>query len=144
MNREIKFRAWRKTVKEIMVWSDLKEWVNPLGEDDDHILMQYTGLKDKNGKEIYEGDLLGEENNDWGIRKVIFEDGGFYAPLIKHHFAVGLNQILVNHSCLQVEIIGNIYSTPELLEETPSIPSVWETTPQQDLEVDTAIDNSRE
>ncbi len=51
--REIKFRAWSNTAKVMH-----PEWKKLDDENGEYILMQYTGLKDKNGKEIYEGDVL--------------------------------------------------------------------------------------
>jgi uncharacterized phage protein (TIGR01671 family) len=84
--REIKFRAWRGGDGGCMEfghyvadhgninWFDLS---NSVGKD--LILMQYTGLKDKNGKEIYEGDILDEKSNS--PFKVVWRDGdcGFCA-----------------------------------------------------------------
>ena len=58
--REIKFRAFYEFGKEMIYWDEVKNWIClQLNENDpDFHLMQYTGLKDKNGKEIYEGDIL--------------------------------------------------------------------------------------
>ena len=61
--RELKFRAWLKNIKKMtdVTWFSDKE-VNcnyvPLPKRDDVILMQFTGLKDISGKEIYEGDII--------------------------------------------------------------------------------------
>ena len=76
--REIKFRVWLKNRDEMVYKGDglyidgftgdiyIPHFGNPnqLDKMDDVILMQFTGLKDKNGKEIYSGDLLKYENND--------------------------------------------------------------------------------
>ncbi len=67
-------------------------------------LGQYTGIKDKNGKEIYEGDIV-KTNTRWGEGVVIFESG-----IVK---VCGLSLM----SFKTKEIIGNTYDNPELLEE---------------------------
>lgn len=80
--------------------------------DEDLILMQYTGLKDKNGKEIYEGDIVESEKNmmfNQGKQtdQVRFEDGAFKVA------TVNLSTITTS---FYPEVIGNIYENPELLE----------------------------
>ncbi len=128
--REIKFRAWDKTRK---CWTFLTIWPNtvvlpcphytsivPLtheGHSEGFALediqgwQQLTGLKDKNGKEIYEGDILQLPSYYDPKRNisVFFKDGCFYAGLEEDggHFGTA--------HWKNYEIIGNIYENPELL-----------------------------
>ena len=80
---------------------------------DDIVLMQSTGLRDKNGKEIFEGDIL--EVNDWlevvsfSEEKAMFVSKGIGFPETSLYD-------LLDSDIFTVEIIGNIYENPELLE----------------------------
>jgi len=122
--REIKFRAWDKRVEGMSTSGNLmldlngvKYWqfgfaVPDPVKQDDFILMQYTELKDKNGKEIYEGDI---------IRKEVTRTPsvGYIEGIVT--FAGGMYLICETPAgwpspeCL--EIIGNVYQNPELLKE---------------------------
>ena len=79
-------------------------------EDEDLIFMQYTGLKDRNGKEIYEGDIL-----DYGYGKfeVLYHKGSFKIRKLK--FENGNVHLLEDCSFDDIKVIGNIYENPELL-----------------------------
>lgn len=85
------------------------------------VLMQYTGLKDRNGIEIYEGDILdldsGSESDCIGA--VIFEYGCFCykADWIKDGQHYPELKAYTEISFCDVEVIGNIYENPELLNE---------------------------
>ena len=127
--REIKFRAWvkeKKAIFEVILIDYVTKKVTYLLERVGHLLsirdakfndvelMQYTGLKDKNNKEIYEGDILFES---FGERyyKVVFENGGFRAEFKGDFEEHSLDLIdVVAQGC---EIVGNIYENPELMEE---------------------------
>lgn len=128
---EIKFRAWYEEEKEMQSVIDI--YFNKNKGDIEsfvtkgkkatyhtdvhtHKLMQYTGLKDKNGVEIYEGDILhiSYENGNDTVEKnvqVIFEDGAFRTNWHGEYY-----QTLGRGASSYVEVISNIYENPELLE----------------------------
>lgn len=115
MSREIKFRAWDKR-HNIMEYINDLYWFEENGihnfNDDNYIFMQNTGLKDKNGKEIYEGDILINYLDEKGC--VIFNNGSFKVKISNHIHTptIGLFAVIGG----TVDIIGNIYDNPELLE----------------------------
>ena len=87
-------------------------------EDEKVKLMQYTGLKDKNGKEIYEGDIVLiklDETSTWYKTVVGFKKGAFIANLIDKEDYV----YIFHHGFTDddFEIIGNVYENKNLLEE---------------------------
>jgi len=120
--REIKFRAWHTDEMFYDVQNTYDQGANgcsvPESNFEDVLLggynvMQYTGLTDENGKEIYEGDIVksfisGEQEN----YEIIFDDACFICALkgVCHG-------ILPAHK--DVEVLGNIYENPELLENKP-------------------------
>jgi len=118
--REIKFRAWDKHLK-FMIPDCQKQYVPddvPLCCFNDYLtmtdrfdVMQYTGIKDKNGKEIYEGDIL-KHDNCW-LATVGFDCGAFYwqAECYKPEA-----QDWQDATYRDFEVIGNIYENPELLK----------------------------
>jgi uncharacterized phage protein (TIGR01671 family) len=137
--RQIKFRAWNKN------WKEMEHDIDDITPSDDYILMQYTGLKDKNGKEIYEGDIVrfhyfyGSIGSNMGFVEAEHELVGVVGWAV---YGWGLNAIRGEHwrgytgygdgegesSLLDLcsmsdgsihedsfEVIGNIHENPDLL-----------------------------
>ena len=120
--REIKFRAWlgkEERMYEPMrlhfvpdgkLLVEVPNWLTTWEYPEDVKLMQYTGIKDKNGKEIYEGDIVitGERFIGHVVYSVDEEDGS----------AEWLIDTGDYNECLTtpLKVIGNIYENPELLE----------------------------
>ena len=125
--REIKFRAWHKEKKIIgkVLGIDIlhKEIFFSNGDVDCYEfsdfkyieLMQYTGLKDKNNKEIYEGDIVKlRANHGIGVVKYYDEWGAFVIEYIKPRPLAVLG---MNYYKEDIEVLGNIYENLELLGE---------------------------
>lgn len=113
--RDIKFRAWIDKSKMIFssdTYGDYIDFFDLCRKHHDGFggcyLMQYTGLKDKNGKEIYEGDILQRLNGNLDV--VIFDSGSY---CVKHK--EGDMDFLAFKNYF--EILGNIYENPELLNK---------------------------
>lgn len=122
--RPIKFRAWDK-VQDAMVNFDIYNVPPYVGQthlegekfERKYELMQCTGLKDKNGTEIYEGDIVRLQSVD-GVdynAQIVFKDGGFCAiDGAIDNFAVSRYNLTIFD--LEITVIGNIYEHYELLE----------------------------
>ena len=114
MNRQIKFRAWDKSCNKMRGIKGLQDCFSLRSDgvsNDDYILMQFTSLKDINGKEIYEGDIVNIRH--YGSQKKVIveidEDGVF---------PFGYKYSEWDGYYLQTaEVIGNIYENPELLKD---------------------------
>jgi uncharacterized phage protein (TIGR01671 family) len=123
MKREIKFRAWvYHYILDKYQMRDFESIKNFCGAfffepekytPNPHVLMQFTGLTDKKGKEIYEGDIIkfGSQLGSISEVKFIEKNGGF---LVKDKFGdwKWLYDVLGSTNS---EVIGNIYENPELL-----------------------------
>lgn len=133
--REIKFRVWNKVTREML--DVVAMTLYPIDHLVDNILvykqphvydeylhihfldeiepMQYTGLKDKNGKEIYEGDIVKIiKGNEVIFGKVVYiPEEASYCVQAKGYetFPIGLL-----NAFFDIEVVGNIYQNPELLE----------------------------
>lgn len=106
--REIKFRAWNHLTKEMDYGKSVLVDFYQLNSSYDHRLMQYTGLKDKNGVEIYEGDIV----DIFGTKdSVVFSLGSFDLFNYEDEYGHGAPFQLWD----ECEVIGNIYENLELL-----------------------------
>ncbi|AJE28051.1 hypothetical protein SE24_046 [Listeria phage vB_LmoS_188] len=139
--REIGFRAFVKSKKKMLPVTDLcfneteavgvsgcgnakctlcVDWYN----FDDVVLMQYTVLKDKNGKKIFEGDIVAFSEDDFHVfnsQVEYFSEDGYPAFDIKvpstYYFDSNVFSEVSMSGLYEIEVIGNIHENPELLEE---------------------------
>lgn len=116
---EIKFRAWDKLNKDMFNVESINFQERRVYKDtvsyhkfEDIDLMQYTGLKDEYGDEIYEGDIVTLHNRK---HRVIFNTEGARFVLRNDEFELEIT--FINHNNERMEIVGNIYENPELIEE---------------------------
>ena len=115
--REIKFRVWDKQKKFMIKTVAIQNLTYKFASNKDHIFLQYIGLEDKNGEEIYEGDVLIDcEGEKW----FVFYDNtcGWYRLKSCYNDEVieDIPDNLTSDNKLDMKIIGSIYENPELLE----------------------------
>ncbi len=129
--REIKFRAWAKGLRKFFYGNAVTisldgEVLKTYGVYDTHLeLSQFTGLHDKNGKEIYEGDIVTSsvfptESNPMGepdMGKIEFRCGAFGISYEEAHFESFCSLYGDSGNAYEETVIGNIYENPELLRE---------------------------
>lgn len=114
--REIKFQAWDLDAEQMYNWESIKQLFHEHLAHPRVKVRQYTGLKDRNGREIYEGDIVCDQYANFYTP--IFRNGIYmaynveYLNLTKQEPSTQFN-VVWNNGC---EIIGNIYENPELLE----------------------------
>jgi hypothetical protein len=118
--RQIKFRAWSKVENSMLDWFLIKQSAIPeliykilVSDKDSFIPMLWTGLTDKNGKDIYEGDILINPKKEVGL--VVQYEGGFALECKRKNNTV-IYIPLTSGFMLNKEIIGNIYESPELIK----------------------------
>ena len=105
MQDRFKFRYFYKPLK-IMYEFQEKDYLYEFAEKENYVLMQCTGSKDKNGKLVYEGDILKDR---WGnIKPIEFKCGCFFWGLEEGSY-------WISDKDSEMEIIGNIYENEELL-----------------------------
>lgn len=126
-----KFRAWDKKTKKYFHVSELWNsgtnpecfnfdgWTDNYGNKGrlkDIVIEQFTGMKDANGKKIYEGDIVKSSYKyaQPEISQVIMEYGNSY--ILGEDLATG-NEMLVSDHINEIEVIGNVHTNPELLED---------------------------
>jgi uncharacterized phage protein (TIGR01671 family) len=123
--REIRFRAWHKSKGIMRVVAHISNLltvgtyvdvrmnepdtitkIEEAWDEGDYILMQYTGLRDKNGKEIYEGDILSHKFFSRPVQVTFLRNGDYEELFYDVEADTGENIF---------EVIGNIYENPDLL-----------------------------
>ncbi len=126
--KKIKFRIFNKKIKSYIDIHSSAIMIDELNDLNDNLIVeQFTGLHDKNGKEIYTGDILQLKKLDGSVLlyKIFCVKGGFafnthqddfYKTQIEIYFYESTSDMQNSSFISTLEIIGNIFENPELLE----------------------------
>lgn len=116
--REIKFRAWDKEQKNMWIWENLIDKQCTYLNSKYFHAMQFTGLHDKNGNEIYEGDIVKHYDNAEHIYKIDMSELDYLDPLndeASDHTG-DMSPDALHSRPNNFEVIGNVFENPELIE----------------------------
>lgn len=113
MKREFKFKVWLASINKMTRSHSLQDMTRVLRDDvsENELLLQYTGLKDKHGNEIYEGDIVYVPSLGFGNMLVKFHRGAFL--FYQHEEGKGMRGYRLRYWD-ESEIKGNIYENPEM------------------------------
>lgn len=140
--REIKFRAWDKKEKQMrevamLRWEDGRMsriagywpttrnngWKDRDPQEDIYVLMQFTGMVDTKGKEIYEGDIVMQTSpppyNRKFVRMIVWVHGSYHVSNSKNKAGKSPKLHPIPVWKQKMEVIGNIYENPELIPKPP-------------------------
>ncbi len=126
--KPIKYKAWHKEEKKmyevmmidflgkrLMLGGTEKRQITKQAKLEDVVMLEFTGLKDKNGVDIFEGDLVKSESHEPSVYDIKFIEGGFCAthPNLEG-YPTDINHFYPSTGC-EIQIVGDIFNNQELI-----------------------------